>query len=257
MNRECYRYYALSFPRWTLVSALRHLSKAPDNILCVNWFWSHIISLFQSFISFFWNSNWSSLKLLFSSHFLGTRAGILHFSSRGHTGNLGMESPPGNGNVNLTAVPSGSTWWRPCLHKPDFRSLSPRSVLALVSSSCNKAASKLPGRSNSWGVGLGSTVRGWDTGTVPSVTPAESGGKTSFKCFSHLHNRVRGLSLIFLLNISPAHFPFWRWKRKMHNESLNHATVQIEFAVSVKHTQDFKVLIQKNKTKWSYKIMFL
>ena len=79
---------------------------------------------------FFWNSNGSSLNLLWiftslMSHFLRTlsRHPWRFLPSESGALRIYLEAPGCNGNVNLPAVPSGATGWWPCLHKRDLSSL--------------------------------------------------------------------------------------------------------------------------------------
>lgn len=197
------RYGALNFSTWTLGLARRHWCQAPfyidfDHILSSHFGLSFIS--FETAIELPWTFSGSSPDLFHISWVCG--AGILDIFAQWNA--LITCFPPCDGDVNLTAVPSGTTWWWPCLHKPDFKSLYVPEVywpqfqapvtkqLLTCQSHCQMAEV----------FGLGSTTCGWCPGVVSRMRPAESSGAVwTLPSASCLYNHVWVWLWTFPLNI--------------------------------------------------------
>lgn len=122
-----------------------------------------------------------------------------------------FESPPCNGDMNLTAVPTGSTWWWPCLHKPDFRSLYMLEVYwpqfqTPLWSSCQFARTWSQG----WSFQCGLHICGWDTVTVSCMRLA--GVDVTVLCF--------WFSFFSGICFLSTKLTFWGWRIKMQNENM-------------------------------------
>ena len=166
---------------------------------------------------FFWNSNGSSLNLLWiftslMSHFLRTlsRHPWRFLPSESGALRIYLEAPGCNGNVNLPAVPSGATGWWPCLHKRDLSSLCVPVYWPHFPAPVIKQLSL-----NGWGCWLGLCTCGRHTGTVRPMMPGRSSENTwTFSNASRIYTTLSALAFDFSVDYSPSVFRILR----MENE---------------------------------------
>lgn len=113
-----------------------------------------------------------------------------------------LSFPHAIGDMNLTAVPSGSTWWWPCLHKPDFKSLLevhwPQiqapviQQLVTCRSPCQMTAV----------FSLGCTTCGWHAGVV----------STTVRCLQRMKGTPEHLQILLIyMTVFGFWFRFFYW----------------------------------------------
>ena len=173
---------------------------------------------------FFWNSNGSSLNLLWiftslMSHFLRTLSRHPWRFLPSESGALRIYIPWGSRVQRERESPCSS------LRRHWMVALSPQtglelplcsSLLASFSSAGNKAAVELPeSSSNGWGCWLGLCTCGRHTGTVRPMMPGRSSENTwTFSNASRIYTTLSALAFDFSVDCSPSVFRILR----MENE---------------------------------------